>query len=395
MIDQLFSLDQINHLSISIYMFVFAVVSSRRNRTGTVTMEAFKRQASKLREQVAKQQQALMRQLGRLGEEPDLVDEFEDEYHQRLLKLHNSTTTAKHFQKDIVRGLEGYISIGKKQMEIAKRLAEDCCRHGIENQNSVSALARAAQQFGISHKEMESERQTMLGVLGDQVCEPLRKLIAGAPLEDARHLAYRYEKLCQEMEAQASEVLRRRSKYGDPSAPAEYAIKLQNSENKLNELKSSVKALGKEAITAMLSVEDHQQTVTSQKLKTMVDAEKSYHLNIIAALDNLHAKMMLENQQNVTEKQGLHVSVSLNGGGGTHKDNLDHDNYFVAKVLHGFDTQTAGELSLSKEDYVVVRQVAPTGWSEGECNGRVGWFPSAYVERIDNAQEVTVMKENT
>lgn len=372
-------------------MFVFVIV----NKTGTVKMEAFKRQASRLREQVAKQQQALMKQLGRLREESDLVDEFEDEYHQRLLKLHNSTTAAKHFQRDIVRGLDGYISVSKKQMEIAKRLAEDCCKYGMENQNSASSLAKAAQQFGISHKAMESERETMLGILGVQVCEPLRKLIAGAPLEDARHLAYRYERLCQEMEAQASEVLRRRSKYGVPSAPAEYAIKLQNSEKKLDELKSSVMALGKEAVTAMLSVEDHQQTVTSQKLQTLVDAEKSYHRSILAALDNLHTKMMLENQQDETEKQEPRVSmeqntISLNGSGGVgnHTENLDA-NHFVAKVLHGFDTQTEGELSLSKDEYVVVRQVASSGWSEGESNGKVGWFPSAYVERIDKAQAGT------
>ena len=26
-------------------------------------------------------------------------------------------------------------------------------------------------------------------------------------------------------------------------------------------------------------------------------------------------------------------------------------------------------------------QVSPSGWSEGECNGKAGWFPSAYVEK--------------
>lgn len=27
--------------------------------------------------------------------------------------------------------------------------------------------------------------------------------------------------------------------------------------------------------------------------------------------------------------------------------------------------------------------MAPNGWSEGECNGKAGWFPSAYVEKIE------------
>ncbi|CAH9095152.1 unnamed protein product [Cuscuta europaea] len=53
-----------------------------------------------------------------------------------------------------------------------------------------------------------------------------------------------------------------------------------------------------------------------------------------------------------------------------------------AKVLHSFDAEADGELSLEVDDYVVVRQVAPNGWSEGECNGKGGWFPSAYVQKI-------------
>lgn len=26
-------------------------------------------------------------------------------------------------------------------------------------------------------------------------------------------------------------------------------------------------------------------------------------------------------------------------------------------------------------------QVSPSGWSEGECKGKAGWFPSGYVEK--------------
>jgi hypothetical protein len=26
-------------------------------------------------------------------------------------------------------------------------------------------------------------------------------------------------------------------------------------------------------------------------------------------------------------------------------------------------------------------QVSDSGWSEGECKGRAGWFPTAYVEQ--------------
>jgi len=36
----------------------------------------------------------------------------------------------------------------------------------------------------------------------DQVAEPLRAMVVGAPLEDARHLAQRYDRIRQEAEAQ-------------------------------------------------------------------------------------------------------------------------------------------------------------------------------------------------
>ena len=35
-----------------------------------------------------------------------------------------------------------------------------------------------------------------------QVAEPLRAMVVGAPLEDARHLAQRYDRVRQETEAQ-------------------------------------------------------------------------------------------------------------------------------------------------------------------------------------------------
>lgn len=39
----------------------------------------------------------------------------------------------------------------------------------------------------------------------------------------------------------------------------------------------------------------------------------------------------------------------------------------------------------------MVTQAATNGWSEGECHGKSGWFPSAYVQRTDEvpASEVT------
>ncbi|XP_021804188.1 SH3 domain-containing protein 1-like, partial [Prunus avium] len=130
-------------------------------------------------------------------------------------------------------------------------------------------LVIASDFFGSSHNSIEEEREIFLKILGEQVAEPLRAQITGAPLEDARHLTHRYDKLRQEVEAQVAEVLRRRLK-SRGSVSAESSVKLQNAEARLIELKSTTVALGREATAAMLSVEEHQQQMTFHKLCTMV-----------------------------------------------------------------------------------------------------------------------------
>ncbi|KAJ4729108.1 SH3 domain-containing protein 2 [Melia azedarach] len=368
-------------------------------------MEAIKKQAIKLREQVAKQQQAVLKHLLHLGNESVAVDEAELECHQQLQNLYSSTKAAKHFQRNIVRGVEGSVSMSLKEMEIVRKLAEDCCKYGAENQSTDSFVARAALSFGTSHDLMENERETMLGILGDQVSQPLRAFITGAPLEDARHLTHRYDKLRHEVEAQAAEVLKRRSKIRDSDISAESAMKLRNAEARLTDLKSTTIALGREATAAMLSVETQQQQMTFQKLFTMVDAEKTYHQHIIAILEKLYAEMILEEQSDAPSSQSVTLQMDTKVPDAHQITDLDgsdlqrhadqNDDYFIANVIHPFDAQAEGELSLSVDDYVVVRQVAPTGWSEGECKGKAGWFPSAYIARQEKAPVSKIAEANS
>ncbi|XP_022134460.1 SH3 domain-containing protein 2-like isoform X2 [Momordica charantia] len=359
-------------------------------------MEAFRKQASKFREQVAKQQQALLRQLGHFGTEAILADEAEVQCHQQLQNLYNSTRAAKHFQKNIVRGIEGFISLSSKQMAIVRRLADDCCKYGSNNQSSCPALATAVLNFSTSHNSIEDERETLLGILVDQVCEPLRAQITGAPLEDARHLTQRYDKLRQEVEIQAAEVLRRRAKSRDSSISAEGASKLQNAEVRLTELKSTMVALGREATAAMQSVEAQQQQVTYERLRTMVDAERSYHQYALTNLERLNDELILLSQSDGSLSQPTIRNGEEDDQPSESKDTKSNESdahgpldenkgHFIAKVIHAFDAQAEGELSLTVDDYVVLRQVWPNGWSEGECKGKAGWFPSAYVVKQEKA----------
>ncbi|KAK2973669.1 hypothetical protein RJ640_028935 [Escallonia rubra] len=351
--------------------------------------------------------QAILRQL---GQEALMWNDAELQSYQELNTLYSSTRAAKHFQRDIVRKVEGYISATKKQMEIARKLAEDCCMYGTENQSDGSPLARAALHFGASRGTLVTEKETLVGILSEKDL--------GAPLEDARHLTRRYERLRQEVEVQAAEVTRRQLKCKDPFA--ESAMKFKNAEAKLMDLRSSLVALERETTDAMSDVEDQQQRTTYQRLLTMVDAERSFHRNSIAVLEDLHSKvdnhapwlyplsyqknsptcplMILEMQvsdsslQSVTLERDIHVppvreditSVVSDG----QRSGTCSDNYAVAKrwtikmdigvvvearqsraqkIIHSFDAQADGELSLAVDDYVVIRQVLLVAASVSSC----------------------------
>nr|XP_048319601.1 SH3 domain-containing protein 1-like [Ziziphus jujuba var. spinosa] len=154
---------------------------------------------------------------------------------------------------NVVQHFQRNVHINSALNNLVRKLVEDCCKYGSENQSTHTPLARASLSFGTSYNAIEKEREDFLKILSDQT------QISGASLEDARHLAYRYDKLRQDVEAQVTKVLRRRSKSRDLSMSGESSVKLQSAEARLADLKSSTVALGREATAAMLSVEDQQQ----------------------------------------------------------------------------------------------------------------------------------------
>ncbi|KAJ4881270.1 SH3 domain-containing protein [Raphanus sativus] len=401
-------------------------------------MEAIRKQAAKLREQVARQQQAVLKHLGHVNADAVVVDEEELHCHQKLQELYSSTKAAKRLQRNIVRGLEGFIATGTKVVEIGLKFAEDFKKYGDENPDANTPLSRVAHHFGTSYN---------------------------APLEDARHLVNHYDRLRQEVEAQATDVLRRRAKLKESDVSEEAYMKLKNSESRLADLKSSMKTLGKEATKAMLEVDNQQQSITYQRLRTLVEAEISYHRNALDILDKLHSEMIAEEEaiiESSPKSLPLHIEDAVshpqeetsssshsreiksnhhgetkheevtkpnpkddmesspeveikskpqkeikssaphedikttNGSDDHHSQQLlsQNDSYFLAKVVHPFDAQAPGELSLAVDDYVIVRQVAGTGWSEGEYKGKAGWFPSAYVEKQEKAPASKIVEAN-
>lgn len=353
-------------------------------------MDAFRKSANKLREQVVKQQHAVLKQFAGHGSGNDvIIDEAELQRHQQLEKLYISTRAAKHFQREVVRGVEGLVSTGSKQSEVANKLADECRKYGTEGPGVGGALSTASLQYGSAKIQMEKERDTMQRVLSTQVAEPLKAMVMGAPLEDARQLTQRYDRLRQEAEAQVSEVNKRRTR---EAGGVENVVKLQAAEQKMGELTSAMAVLGKEAASAMTAVEIQQQRLTLQRMIALVHAEQAYHQRVAEILDQLQDQLVsqLQKSEATIPSSGVAAADIFIASPSFEDANLGSDsakskrsqssNYFLAEVTHPFEAESHGELSLAVGDFVVVRQVAPSGWSEGECKGQAGWFPSSYVE---------------
>lgn len=338
-------------------------------------MDVLKKQASKFKVQVAKQQlgQAVIKQFGGSGYESSNVmvtDEVELQRHQQLQKLYGSTRSGRDFQKDIIHAVETFTTIGIKHIETGTKLSEDCYKYGRENIND-GVLAKPASVYGGSLIHVEKEHEELNKTLSSQVIEPLKAMANGVPLEDARHLAQRYSRLRQEAETLAAEVSRRQSRVKEAPFP-ENTAKLHVSESKLQQLKTNMAILGKEAAVALSAVESQQQRLTLQRLLAMIDAEKSFHLRIAAILDEVQQEISSENQR----KESMPPVPP--------QTRPEKGHFYLAEVLHPFHATSEKELSLAVGDYIVVRKMTASGWAEGECKGRAGWFPVAYVERRHN-----------
>lgn len=310
-------------------------------------MDALRKQASKLREQVAKQQQAVIKQFSGTGYESSdvmVIDEVELQRHQQLEKLYRSTRAGKDFQKDIIRAGESFTAIGYKQIETGTKLSDDCCKYGAENIND-NILAKAASVYGDVRKHVEKEQEELIMLLSSQILEPLRAMVNGAPLEDARHLAQRYSRMRHEAETQAAEVSRRQARVRESPIP-ENVAKLQAAELKMQELRANMAVLGKEASSALAAVEAQQQRLTFQRLVAMVEGEKAYHERVAVLLGEVGAEMVSEKQR---KESAPPVFSSENCS--------EKTTYFLAEVTHAFTAETEKELSLAVGEYVVVRKV--------------------------------------
>lgn len=54
------------------------------------------------------------------------------------------------------------------------------------------------------------------------------------------------------------------------------------------------------------------------------------------------------------------------------------------KALYAFSSTETSSLSFEKGDFIDVLSQLDSGWWDGWCNGKRGWFPSNYVQLVDS-----------
>ncbi|VAH89179.1 unnamed protein product [Triticum turgidum subsp. durum] len=131
----------------------------------------------------------------------------------------------------------------------------------------------------------------------------------------------------------------------------------------------------------MEAVEAQQQQITFDRLLAMVDAERTYHQNVADILNKLHDEMLnarpheeSDNNDDVPSSDPSSepkVSSPKVSPTHVHSNSISEDPaltetseptrngqevHYVGEVIHPFDGQADGELSISVGDFVVVRQ---------------------------------------
>ncbi|GBG65330.1 hypothetical protein CBR_g50366 [Chara braunii] len=302
-------------------------------------MDVLRKQAAKVRDQVTKQQAAVLGKFGHKAESNVvIIGEQELQRHQQLERLSASTSMGKGFQRDIVKAVDGLVGTGNKTSEVATKLADDCRRYSTEASSSPFPLKRSAQLYSQARGQVEMERDMMHRYLGLQVVEPLKAMVMGAPLEEARALMKQYERVRQEAQIQAS---------------------------------------------------------------ILVELERTFYLRAAEVLEQVLAQMNADRSQtDTTPPMGMREDIT---GNTTHQQANGKEEsaqrsppqafqFFLAEVMFPFEAETVGEMTLTKGDFVVVRQVTGTGWAEGECKGKAGWFPSTFVEHRQRVPASKIME---
>ncbi|KAF9957063.1 hypothetical protein BGZ72_002206 [Mortierella alpina] len=57
----------------------------------------------------------------------------------------------------------------------------------------------------------------------------------------------------------------------------------------------------------------------------------------------------------------------------------------LVRAMYDFESEDATNLTFKKDDVIQVLAQLESGWWAGHCDGRQGWFPSNYVQVLEEA----------
>ena len=57
----------------------------------------------------------------------------------------------------------------------------------------------------------------------------------------------------------------------------------------------------------------------------------------------------------------------------------------LVRAMYDFESEDATNLTFKKDDVIQVLAQLESGWWAGHCQGRQGWFPSNYVQVLEEA----------
>ena len=144
------------------------------------------------------------------------------------------------------------------------------------------------------------------------------------------------------------------------------------------------------------SLATHKTTVSSTRRRSMTTISKT-DINstpVMSAKFALDSGMVIENERhlsvstpsdsrpdtphNASDVTGNHVAMETSQGSSESSEAVLKLQPYIAKYKYVGGTEI--ELTLKKGDVVSVIEKAESGWWQGVCGGRVGWFPASYVK---------------
>ncbi|XP_015921274.2 intersectin-1 isoform X1 [Parasteatoda tepidariorum] len=170
-----------------------------------------------------------------------------------------------------------------------------------------------------------------------------------------------------------------------------------NKQIALNQLKGTLTNIESDIIQKQSDIENNNKQIEElkEKLKDVAENYKNLHVQYLERKEIFLAEKKTRDGKSasIDKTAGFDDSwgtTATNEGWDDNKTSpVSSSGVIKYRILYAFDARNPDELSVMPGDIVLVPegQSSEPGWLGGELHGKKGWFPEAYAERIEPAQE--------